>query len=163
MSWDTDVITSIRYIINDIDSVKYTDSRIKKSAVIAANQIRTELTLKNSYTITVSTDTISPDPSDVNYEDLGFINLITLKASLLILQGEVRLYESSGFKVMDGPSTIEVTGLYANTKGMIDALSLQYGKAKVEYATGVSGYGKAVIGPTIDMNIVSEYYYDRRS
>jgi len=162
MSWDTDTITSIRYIINDIDSAKYTDARIKKAAVISANQIKIEITLSNNYTITISTDTISPDPSTSGNEDPDFINMIILKTSIMILQGEVRLYESSGFKVIDGPSTVEVTGLFSNTKAMIDSLTLQYNKAKNEYAMSSIGYGKAILGPTIDKSVLPEYYYDRR-
>lgn len=162
-TWNYDVTQIIRHIINDTEAPQvYTDARIKTAAVIAANFVARDITLGQTYTISIYDETITPDPNS-DPTDFGFVNLIGIRGAILILQGQLKQFAVSSMRVTDGPSSIDVAGIFSNTKKLIDDLLLSYSIAKNKYVMGSSGYGKSVLSPTIDTSIMPGYYNDRRS
>jgi hypothetical protein len=164
MSWDVEVVETVRYLIGDVDSPqKYSDTRLKTAATISSNFVSREISLLNTYVINISLQTIVPDPSLTDPIDYGFLDLISLRTAILIMQGEVKIYATSSIRVMDGPSSIDIAGIFLNTKKIIDDLNLTYSMAKNRYIMNSSGYGKSVLSTTIDTSIGQGGYYDRRS
>lgn len=164
MSWDIDVVETVRYLIGDVDSPqKYNSTRIKTAAIISSNFVCREVSLSNIYVINIAAQTILPDPSLSDPVDYGFLDLISLRTSILILQGELKIYATSSMRIMDGPSSIDVTGIFQNTKKIMDDLNLTYCIAKNRYIMNSSGYGKSILSTTINNGISMESYYDRRS
>lgn len=163
MSWDTSAVQTVRYMIGDVDTPqKYTDARLKTACVIAANLINNDISLYNTYTISVSGESISPDPTS-DPTDLRFIDMIATRASILILQGELKILANNSVKIVDGPSSIDVTGLFANTQKLLSDLSQNYSMMKNMYSMNGDNYGKTVMTPTINTSVCEDYYYDRRS
>lgn len=161
MSWDTEIVATVRYLIGDVDiTQKYSDSRIKSAAIISANMVAREISLASTYTINMGSQTISPDPSLTDPIDYGFLDLLSLRTAILILQGELKLYATSSMRVMDGPSSIDVAGIFLNTKKLIDDYNLTYSLNKNRYVMNSAGYGKSVLSVTIDKNILLGYYDD---
>lgn len=149
MAWATEVTEVVRYMIGDVDSPqKYTDERITKAASISASALVSEITFPNNYQVEVSTNTITPDPTEVDPKDYDFINLLALKTSCLILQGEMKIYAGSSIRVVDGPSTIDVGSIYSNTQQMLANLIRVFESKKHYYMMGSSGYGKAITTPS---------------
>jgi hypothetical protein len=163
MSWDTDAVQTVRYIIGDVDTPqKYTDARLKTACVISANLINNDITLNNTYTVSVSGETITPDPTS-DPADLKFIDMITTRASILILQGELKIYANNSVKIVDGPSSIDIANVFANTQKLLSDLSQSYAMMKNLYHMNGTNYGKSVMTPTINTSVCEDYYYDRRS
>ena len=163
MSWDTSAVQTVRYMIGDVDTPqKYTDARLKTACVIAANLINNDISLYNTYTISVSGETISPDPTS-DPVDLRFVDMIATRASILILQGELKIYANNSVKIVDGPSSIDMAGVFANTQKLLTDLSQNYSMMKNMYSMNGDGYGKTVMTPTINTSVCEDYYYDRRS
>ena len=161
MSWDTEVIETVRYLIGDVDATqKYTDARIQTDATISANFIARDVGLTGTYSINITDKTITPDPSSTDPVDYGFLDMISIRAAILILQGEAKIYASSSMRVMDGPSSIDVAGIFLNTKKIMDDLNLTYAMAKNRYVMSNSGYGKSILSTTIDKNLLLGGYYD---
>lgn len=155
MSWQTEIVEQVRVIINDIDEPQtYSDSRIERVCIIGAVQVLREIDFSSTYTINISTQTISPDPSEISTKDNDFMHLVSLKVACLILTGECRKYALCGVSVDDGPSSIDMKGIYKNLKDLQDSIQRQYDKAKILMQSGGNGgVGRAVTTPTTVENL----------
>lgn len=146
MSWETECVEIVRVLINDINAVeKYEDCRIERVILVAATQLIQEVSFPDTYTINVIASTISPDPTE-DPIDNSFINLLCLKTALMITNGEMRKYAMAGMKVVDGPSTIDVSSAYNSVKGVYEDLLNKYEKERMMYQMGRSG--QAVTTPS---------------
>lgn len=160
MAWNDDVVPMVRYIIGDVDTPqKYTDTRLKTAAVMAANFLVMEISFANAYVIDISGETVTPDPSTTDPKDTDFLSLLALRTSCLIIAGELKLYAAASFRVMDGPSSIDTGSIFANLQKLNDSLCTLYDKNKMAYQMGATGYGKAIMTPTTDENM--SYYQGR--
>lgn len=83
MSWETELTPLLRTMVGDFNSEKYTDATLKKVLVAAAYQVYQEIDVENEYTISIASETISPDPMS----ESGFANLITIKAACIVDRG----------------------------------------------------------------------------
>ena len=78
MSWQGQMSTILRYLIDDVDSTsyKFSDERIETTLLVAAQLVTLEVDLTNTYTINVETCSLSPDPTETDTRDNAFINLV---------------------------------------------------------------------------------------
>lgn len=146
MAWTTSLVLMVRYLINDIDSATYSDARLKQSIVIAAQLASMDVSFDKTYTIDIDAVTITPDPFD-GTQDSGFINLIALRSALLIFSNEAKIASTLGVRIMDGPSTIDVSGRLASALRLLDSAKSSYEKAKVDYVIGNARGFQAVTTP----------------
>lgn len=146
MVWTTSLVLMVRYLINDIDSVAYTDARLKQSIVISAQLSSFDVSFDKTYTIDIDAVTITPDPFD-GTQDSGFINLIALRSALLIFSNEAKLASSLGLRVTDGPSTIDISGRLSSALRLLDSARGAYEKAKVDYVIGNARGFQAITTP----------------
>ena len=130
--WKCVVTPFVRVLINDLDGITYDDNRIQKVIVIAAQLLKIEFDFANTYTSNIRTQTITPDPVD----DDAFINFVSMKTALLILQGELKNVASGAIKIQDGPAQIDMSGAYTSTKDLYDKLLNDFEKAKTAYFLG---------------------------
>lgn len=172
MSWQRDMTEIIRVLIGDMeDPYKYSDDRIERLILVSAYQVIQDVDFSTNYVISISSAEITPSPIPCNSNsDIGFVNLVTLKAAMLMIQGEVRIAASSSIKIIDGPSQIETKGRYDAIKGLLDYLSDQYDRAKMDYTLGVACPVVAITTPTTNENVPPglfgegmDYYLDARS
>lgn len=147
MSWQTEMTTLLRYVINDTDvsSQEYADSRLQSLIVTAAQLTQGVVDFPRNYTIDISSTEISPDPTSSN--DNGFVNLVILKSACLLAAGDYRASSNKGVVIKDGPSAIDARGLIAAKKDIMDTACEKYSQAELEFRLGNSNAGEAIIGP----------------
>lgn len=122
MAWDTELVSKLRLVINDLDATSYTwtDNQLKQFIMISLGLLDSELSQWYSvtggpYTISFDDITINPDPTVVGSS--GFNNLIVLQAAVLISQSELKkLNITAGWKIVDDKSTIDGTNALAYGK-----------------------------------------------
>lgn len=149
MSWNTEIVTIVRHLIDDTDfsSPRYPDERIEQAILVSAQLIQTEINFENSYTINVEQCALNPDPTLLPDKDDGFINLTALKTACIILGAEYRTYGLSAIRVSDGPSSIDMGGAAGHMKNLYDSLCERYENYKINFAAVNNNIGKVVLSP----------------
>lgn len=144
MAWSDEVIPVIRLLINDYNSpVTYTDNRLIDTALVSAQLLLTEISFDNSYTISLSSCSISPDPSS----DDSFINLVSMKAACIILGGEAKTEALNSVRITDGPTTIDLANRSKDVFQMYQSMIEIFESAKLRYMAGNSIGGQAIMTP----------------
>lgn len=146
MTWQTEITPIVRYLVNDVGSGVYSDNRLQETIVIAAQLMVYDVNFDKDYTISVNNGTISPDPTDETRDD-AFINLAAMKASCIILQGEIGTKANQAFKITDGPSTIDTGQSVLFTQKRLDDICGKYEKYRKQYLLGTAKNSACVIGP----------------
>lgn len=158
MAWQDEAVPLLRVVIGDnVSPYTYCDSGLIDIFIGSAKLVISEVTFDNAYTITLSTSTISPDPSD----DVYFLTLVSLKAAYVIANSEYRTDSMQSMSISDGPSTISTTGSSAGMKARVDQLYKDYEKAKFQFALGQSSSMGAVLTPTTYYSTVCNYWTER--
>lgn len=158
MSWSTELITMVRYLINDLsDTPTYTDERLTQAIVISASMMAQECSF-DSYTINVSDQTISPDPTD-GAKDIPFINLTALKTACFIDNSTFRTKAASaGITVKTGTHLVDSKGNLDGYKYLLENGACKaYEDAKADYVYGSLLPGRAILGPFAGINVDTRY------
>jgi len=140
--WKCVLVPMVRVLINDIDETTYDNPRLEKVIIVAAQLLKPEFDFATTYTSNIRTQTISPDPVDNN--DDAFINFVSMKSALLILEGELKNLASGAIKVQDGPASIDMSGAYNATKDAYEKLLDAFNRAKLAYTLGNVSEIKAI-------------------
>lgn len=162
MGWEREMTEIVRVLIGDTDydNERYSDERILRSMLVASYQVIQEVDFDTAYLVSISQSTITPSPVPCNsISDVAFVNLVTLKSTMLILGGEVRIAANSAVDITDGPSKISGKSRYEALKGMLDYAYNQYAKAKLDYSLGVAAPIQSIVGPTTNSTIVGPGLY----
>lgn len=148
MSWQGQISTMVRHIINDVDptSYKYSVSRLETTILVAAQLVSEDLDFDNDYVVNVETCSLSPDPTD-SPKDNSFINLTTLKTACIIIGSEVRSEASNAISIKDGPSAIDLRGVSNTLNILYKDLCAKYEQLTYDYVAGGSLAGQAILGP----------------
>lgn len=147
MSWQTQMTMMVRYMINDMTApYTYADARIQTSICIAAQLLASEIKFDKTYTIVVDPASITPDPYDTPQDD-GFINIVSLGASVLVYENEAKLASKTGVSITDGPSTINMNGRLTSALALAKDIRAQFDKAKVAYMINNARSGAILLGP----------------
>lgn len=154
MSWQDEMVPIVRALINDMDSpTTYSDTRLEETIVIAAQMTNLFITFGNTYTISVSSTSISPDPTESR--DDAFINLVSLRAACFIYDSEAKQASRLGIRVNDGPSSIDVSGRLSSALALAKKFQDMYDFARVQYLAGNSIAGQAVLTPYTNQNVTA--------
>jgi len=146
MAYLNDIITMVRSVIYDItEPYTYSDTNLQTLVITTARLLIFELDFDTDYTIDISGQTISPDPS----EDYDFISLLVLKMSCLIAGAESKVYGLGAISVKDGPSSIDTSGSVKTAHDRMVFLCNKYEQTKMQYMSG-KGAGKAIIGSIVE-------------
>ena len=148
MSWQTEMTSLLRYVINDTDATtrEYTDERLQNLIVTSAQLTFGVVDFPRDYTISVANSGITPDPT-TGSRDNGFINLVILRAACVLAQGDYRASTNKAIVIKDGPSAVDPRGMVAAKKELIDSACKRYEEAEFEFRLGNSNAGEAIIGP----------------
>jgi len=160
MSWQTEMTTIVRYLINDFDSPQtYSDGKIQTAIAISAQLTLEDITFTRVYNIEVGATGISPDPTD-GTKDNAFINLVSLKTACLIDNWAFRAkLPVAGISIRTGPEAIDTRGVlgayqYLKENGACKA----YEEAKWEYEAGNMTPGRAILAPFVGDNVNTDLY-----
>lgn len=147
-----ELLITLRVLINDVVGTTYSDIDLKRLIVVSTNFVSKEVDFANTYTTNVELGTITPDPTDTE-----FINLVSRKAAIILLESELRQYGKESITISDGPSSINTAGIYKNTESLLKQLYEQYDKMKMEHGLhGSQNTRHAISTPT-----TVEYNYGR--
>lgn len=144
MSWQDDARNLLRTVCGDVGpTYEYNDSRLDELILHAARFVINESYLSDTYTLTMNTGTISPDPVGDNW----FISLVILKAWDILAKNEYRVASNKAMSIRDGPSSIDGRGIAENKKVIADKASKDYESAVVTYNAGTYNVGAAIMSP----------------
>lgn len=137
-------MSEILIILRALTGTTESDSILTKLIITAAIIAQRELTFDINYIISITNETITPDP-----EDNAFILLVAYKASILLLQTEIKSASGQSMKIVDGPSSIDLTSRTKEFSTLLAGLLVEYFNLKRDYIlNGSNGLGFAVITPT---------------
>ena len=148
MSWQGQMGTIVRYLIDDVDPDKYTysDHRIETTILVAGQLSQMNIDFNKTYDINVENCTLDPDPT-TNPEDKAFITLICLRAACIIIGSAIRSESGNAISIKDGPSAIELRGVTQTLAILYKDLCEKYEQQLLEYKAGNSIGGQAILGP----------------
>lgn len=147
MTWQTEIGTIVRHLIDDVDAATYSDNRIETAILVSAQIMFVEVDFEQTYTINVDQGSLTPDPTDTSAKDDGFINLTALKTACIILGSELKSQSLSAIRVSDGPSSIDTTAISANIKFLYENACKKYEEYKFNFQAGNNNVGKAILTP----------------
>ena len=149
MSWQGEMGTIVRYLINDVDSSSYSFSttRIETSILVAAQLSSFNVDFGIEYTINVEGCSLSPDPTDTDTKDDAFVSLVCLKAACMIIGGEIRSESGNAISIKDGPSSIDLRGVTSTLAVLYKDLCSKYEAVLLDYRAGNAVAGHAILGP----------------
>lgn len=152
--WEIEAIEILRNIIDDPDSTKYTDVRLKRLLIVAAFQVLQEAAFTTEFTVDISEQTITPDPTDSDNDtrDDSLVNLMCLKAACIMERGVTGTSAGKAVAGKDGFSSFDLRGVAeARLKLMQVGACKEYANALSDYQAGGSGSdiiaGAAVLSP----------------
>lgn len=139
-----EIVMTLRVLIGDVTSQKYSDLDLKRLLCVSANFILGEVDFSTSYSITVYIPQIIPIPNDPS-----FISLVSLKAAIILLGSELKEMARKSVAITDGPSKIEFTNVYKNTEALLKELINQYAQSKISHGLNSENSSRhAVMTPT---------------
>jgi hypothetical protein len=142
--WEISMVLMVRSLIGDLDSAKYTDSRIKQLLVVGAYNVENDADFSINYTIDVAGVSISPDPVSIN--DKEFVALTVYKTASIILGSEVKSESANAISIKDGPSAMDLRGVSAKLMDLYDRITQQY-EQMLEHYQYNNSIGEAILGP----------------
>ena len=149
MSWQGQMSTIVRHLINDVDpsDYKFSADRIETTILVAAQLSIMNVDFGNTYSINVETCYLSPDPTDADKLDTAFITLVSLRAACIIIGSEIRSESGNAIAIKDGPSSIDLRGVTGTLTALYKDLCEKYEHNLLEYRTGNAIAGHAILGP----------------
>ena len=165
MSWQGQMSTVVRYLVDDIDATKYKYSpkRIETTVLVAAQLVMMQADFNNTSTVNVETCLLSPDPSDAGTRDDAFMNLACIKTACIIVGSEIRSESANAIAIKDGPSSIDLRGVTSTLTVLYKDLCDKYDKLLLDYRAGNSIAGQAILGPySPGSDLVSRRYMGHR-
>ncbi len=154
--WDSEMIVLIRNIIDDVDEpVKYSDDRLGKLLLTAAQLAQGENVFLQSYTIDVDNITLKPDPTRTP-RDESFINLTVLKAACLLASSGLLKIGPQSIMVREGSYQFDARGALTGRQAAVDTWCNAYTDARWELVRlGSGSAGHAIIGPYRNLALAS--------
>lgn len=158
MTWQTEMTPIVRYLIGDLASPPtYTDARLQNTMLVSAQLVSNDVTFSQTYSVDIPNSGISPDPTTPS-RDNAFITLVSLKTACIIANSELKSYSlTGGIKVVDGPSSIDTTGMSTNLKNTAKTSCEEYEKALKQYVLGNAIGVKIISGPYTQSNLNNTY------
>lgn len=148
MAWQDTLVRMLRVIVNDNSGeLLYTDTRLLQTLVVAAHYVQTEVPFDTAYTIDIMTNDITPTP----LTDVGFANLVVLKAACLLDVGQYRTkIIIAGLSAKCGPVSLDTGGHLAGFKELLTlGPCAAYEALKRDVALGNAQACAAILSPFI--------------
>lgn len=169
MAWQDEAIPMLRVLINDLaETPTYSDGRLKQALIVAAHLFPQDVSYSNSYTVSISSCSITPDPTAAS--DTTYINFIVMKAACVMDVSTFRTEAlRAGVKARCGPAVLETVD---RLPGFKDLLTMgpcaAYEAMKDDYNFGSGNICKAILSPFIGNNFtpqslsyINQYYGGR--
>jgi len=150
MSWQGQMTTIVRHLINDTNPASYTftDARLETTVLVASQLVTSQTDFINNYEINVEGCKLSPDPTDTDTKDNDFIALVSLKSACIVLGGDIRSESGNAISIKDGPSAIDLRGVTQTLTLLYKDMCEKYENMLFAYESGESSInGQAILSP----------------
>lgn len=150
MSWQGQMTTIVRHLINDTNPASYTftDARLETTVLVASQLVTSQTDFINNYEINVEGCKLSPDPTDTETKDNDFIALVSLKSACIVLGGDIRSESGNAISIKDGPSAIDLRGVTQTLTLLYKDMCEKYENMLFAYESGESSInGQAILSP----------------
>lgn len=153
MAWDDDSINILRVLISDFDPTTQvnTDDTLLSVLVVGAYQVLREVDTTTAYTVSISAQTITPDPT-LGGDD-SFINLFCMKSACIMDNGAAIVAANRAIAVKDGTSAVNLEGIFKGKLALLrEGWCSAYKDAKLTFIreqSGISRTGVTVAGAVI--------------
>lgn len=141
-----DILFMLRVLINDIGNTTYSDDSLTRLILTSAIIVKREISFDVDYKINLELLKITP------YETDEVFNLfVSHKAAILLLQSEIRTKTYQSVKIVDGPSSIDLSNISKDMQALLKYSTEQYAKMKLDYTLSQNNggsFGYAVVTPT---------------
>ncbi len=148
MSWDTEIVTMVRYLINDYSaSPTYSDDNLQTYILISAQYVQQENSFDASYTTNIDNLTLKPDPTVGAGRDEAFLWLVSLKTACGILRSELKLVSGQAIAITDEGSSIDLRGTLQGKIQAAKTFCEDYEDARWKWNLGNRNNGEGIFGP----------------
>lgn len=147
MTWQNEISRIVRFIVNDLDAISYTDERLEETILVAVQLLIDGIDFDNTYTVDVDTLVLSPDPTTLTTKDNFFINVVAIKTACIILGSEAKTLAAQSMRIKDGPSSIDISSAYQSVHQLFKELCDKLDKMIMDHKAGNSVAGQAVLTP----------------
>lgn len=147
------IVIPLRVFIGDLDSPSvYSDSRLSQVAAVAAKEVQMHLSFTQTYTIDLTSLTISPDPTASATLDDDFCMLTALKAACYIDTNSLRAKAAlAGLRATIGSLSLDTSN---NLQGYVKTIEMgscaMFEDLAIDYAYGNINLWKAILSPFIN-------------
>jgi hypothetical protein len=149
MAWETEPTIILREIISDPTGATYSDSRLKTLLATSMYRVKSEIVLDHTYEVdlTSGSETVTPDPSTRSPKDYDIINLMALKAAIILISAELKIASGRAVVLKDGPSQISTGDTAKYLQALLDWAKDEYDDLIKMLLAGNSKYAGAVSTP----------------
>ena len=143
--WKISMVLMLRALIGDLDSSKYTDSRLRQILAVGAYSLLTDADFSTDYSVDVAQVSITPDP--VFNDDADFVVLTVYRSACLLLGSEVKTESGNAISIKDGPSTVDLRGVAGSLMMLYRDVCTKYDDMLNSYQYNNTSVGQAILGP----------------
>lgn len=152
MAWQTEAVEILRALIDDMDddNPTFDDDRLERLLMVAAFQVNNTFTFENDYTVDISEQSISPDPTEPTTREPAFVNLMCLKAACIIERGKAMTATDKAIAGKEFYSSVDLRGVAAAKKALLDkgGYCVAYNEESDAFLVdGMSQLGAAIMSP----------------
>lgn len=151
ISWETDCVELLRNLVNDVDEPqRYSDDRLTRVLVVAAFQLLRVASFPQNFTVDISQQSVSPDPTDRDAQtnNDNFVDLMCLKAACIIDTGAACLAAQTAVSTKDLTTQVDLRGVAASTLALLEkGWCSAYEESLTRYLDGDGSISAAVMGP----------------
>ena len=155
----------VRSLINDPEPPDannvYSNDKVDQLISVGARYVLIDLNLDRDYKVDVTTNTITPDPTDPNARDETFISFIALRAACFLDQSTYRTKAvTEGIKTSLGPARLDVSGNLSGYKNIIEiGPCAVYEYLKQQHNIGNATAISAVLSPFVGNNFDPRFLF----
>ena len=155
MSWQTEMVTLVRYMINDLTPpYTYTDERLQELVIVSAQLVVAELDFTQDFVPDLTALSLTPDPTDrigpPPTRDDSFVNLVCMKAACVTDISETRTAANQAVQVRDGTSEVNLRWTAIARQVMLEkgGWCEKFDEYKFQYQLSKThNCGAAIMGP----------------
>lgn len=148
MAWDTDATLMLRILVDDYDAPQtYTDAKLKTVLIISAKMVQQDTNFSD-YTVSVSAQTITPDPTDPSSQNNDFVNLMVTKAACILTRAEYKAATNESIYVDDANTRVDGREKGKQKGDLASNYCKEYSDMLLSYEMGNGTSGVAIVTPT---------------
>lgn len=149
MAWDDDMPATVRVLLQDVGTTQvYQDSGLIQVILISAMQVKGRFQFDNPYSVSISNETLSPDPTSKTTKDDAFMLLTCYTAVVTLIKSEIRSMTRQGISIQDGDSKVSLQRDPKSLQLMLDSYQKDLDDLIYAYlSNGGEGFGEVIVTP----------------